>query len=65
MTTQANRERNLPPNARAIGMSLRPTPLPGVLIRSEIFLHGLIKKSQKTPDYEMAVVVKRMKGPKP
>ncbi len=30
-----------------------------------VLLHGFIKKSQKTPDYELAVAVKRMKGLKP
>jgi len=30
-----------------------------------VLLHGFIKKSQKTPDHEMAVAVKRMKGLKP
>lgn len=27
-----------------------------------VLLHGFIKKSQKTPDHELAVAVKRMKG---
>jgi len=30
-----------------------------------VLLHGFIKKRQKTPDHEMAVAVKRMKGLKP
>jgi len=30
-----------------------------------VLLHGFIKKSQKTPDHEMAVAIKRMKGLKP
>jgi phage-related protein len=30
-----------------------------------VLLHGFIKKSHKTPDHEMAVAVKRMKGLKP
>lgn len=30
-----------------------------------VLLHGFIKKSKKTPDHEMAVAVKRMKGLKP
>lgn len=29
---------------------------------SMVLLHGFIKKSQKTPNHEMAVAVKRMKG---
>ena len=27
-----------------------------------VLLHGFIKKSQKTPDHEIAIAVKRMKG---
>ncbi len=29
---------------------------------SMVLLHGFIKKTQKTPDYEIEVAVKRMKG---
>ena len=29
---------------------------------SMVLLHGFIKKSRKTPDHELAVAVKRMKG---